>query len=353
MMNIFKHHQRFQFWLSCLMMLFLLTFSSISQSATPANPPAAAPVKQAVAQVVWVKGEVKAIAGDKTTRILERRGVIYAHDTLVTSGDSSGQIVFTDNTLVSISPKTEVNISDYKYTRGAAPSEDKYLVKVAKGGFRTISGAIAKSNPDNYKVNTPVATIGVRGTEWAVDIVGNQVNFKIETGSIVIQTPDSSASLAAGTDKLFATIDSRSPKPEIAVSATVPEGAFTTETPIVNATSTLPPTDDGSQTPAAGGAASGGSDAGSSGSGSDSGSSSSSSGTADEGASSSESGTSDAGASSSDSGSPSSEIGSSDSGSSADSGTLSDTGATSSSTTTTTPSATGGNGKTPNSFCIQ
>lgn len=40
--------------------------------------------------------------------------------------------------------------------------------RLLKGGFRTVSGLIGKGNPDEYRINTPVATIGIRGTDYWV-----------------------------------------------------------------------------------------------------------------------------------------------------------------------------------------
>ncbi|MGH8446844.1 MAG: hypothetical protein ACREVL_16350, partial [Solimonas sp.] len=40
------------------------------------------------------------------------------------------------------------------------------FLRLLKGGFRTVSGLIGKANPDEYRVTTPVATIGIRGTDY-------------------------------------------------------------------------------------------------------------------------------------------------------------------------------------------
>jgi hypothetical protein len=149
-------HVGLNYWVLILLStLFLLSFS---------HPIFAA---DQVGQMVWVKGTVKALSVDQTSRTLQRRSPIYASDTLVTGASDEGQIVFTDNSVVVLRSDTEFKIDQYKFNK-TSPSEGQYAASVAKGGFRTITGLISKANPDNYRVNTPVATIGVRGTDYSI-----------------------------------------------------------------------------------------------------------------------------------------------------------------------------------------
>jgi hypothetical protein len=237
----------FVFAFSLIVSVFLFTYTNrlLAEEPAPAQPPAqteSQPASKAIAQVVWVKGTVKAMGLDKKERILKRRDDIFEKDTIVTDKDSTGQIVFSDNSLVALNKATEFKVDQYKYTAGKDSSEDKYIVTVAKGGFRSITGAIGKSNPDNYKVNTPVATIGVRGTEFIVAIdKSGQIFTKIIVGSINVKTTAGAVVLTAGTDKLYAKIDSLYKAPQVVTAAQVP--VVLSQTPnILPAKSTLPET---------------------------------------------------------------------------------------------------------------
>jgi hypothetical protein len=140
-------------------------------------------VKVVAAQVVWVKGLVKAISSDKKSRVLQRKDFIYELDTITTQDGGTGQVVFSDNTLVSLSENTVVKISQYRYNKNL-PQQQKYVVDVVKGGFRTVTGLISKAGPNNYKLITPVATIGVRGTEIIGHIdVGGKGSFAVPQGA--------------------------------------------------------------------------------------------------------------------------------------------------------------------------
>jgi hypothetical protein len=120
-----------------------------------------------IGQVVWVKGKVTATSPGEPSRTLQRRSPIFEKDVLVTDTTSTGQIVFTDNSLVALKEDTKIEIEQYKFGKGVPAEKSTFVANVAKGGFRTITGIIPKNNAQNYRVKTPVATIGVSGTEYS------------------------------------------------------------------------------------------------------------------------------------------------------------------------------------------
>ena len=165
--------------------MMLLNVASSTSFADIITTPATQPADQAaqkpeekledrvmVARVVWVKGMFTAsMPGSTEKRELKTASYVYMNDTLKTGADSEGQIVFTDNSNMGFRPNTELYINQYNYdpkAKEAAKSKGSYVMDLITGGFRTITGMVAKDNPDEYKVNTPVATIGVRGTEFSV-----------------------------------------------------------------------------------------------------------------------------------------------------------------------------------------
>lgn len=84
-------------------------------------------------------------------------------ETLVTR-DGRLQVKFTDSGVVSLQPETQFSIADYRYAE--ANKGESAFFKLIKGGFRTITGLVGKRDKSVYRVDTAVATIGVRGTEY-------------------------------------------------------------------------------------------------------------------------------------------------------------------------------------------
>lgn len=184
--------------------LFLFGFTSASFAAIP------------VAQVVWVKGDVQAIAPDTKARSLKRSDFIYEHDTIKTAA-SSGQVVFTDSSLLSLKENSEFKIDEYKYDKKGPAEKNKFVGELVKGGFRQLTGAITKDKPENYKVNTPVATIGVRGSGVAANLNGKDLQVNAFEGHVFVETPKGKAELNASTLS-FASVNGAGAMPVTSVS---------------------------------------------------------------------------------------------------------------------------------------
>ena len=93
-------------------------------------------------------------------------------DAIRTTQGKAG-ITFTDDTKVQISENSKLVVDDFVYD----PKNNqggKLALNMAMGTIRYASGQIAKANPQNVAVNTPTATIGVRGTDFSatVDEIG-------------------------------------------------------------------------------------------------------------------------------------------------------------------------------------
>jgi hypothetical protein len=114
-----------------------------------------------VAQVIALKGEVFA------PNLVTQGEMIDEGQTIITLDRSFAVLQFSDGSKVTIRPNSELTIERYSYLDG----EDTVMLDLVGGGLRVITGAIAKTDPEAYKVNTPVVLMGVRGTEFSVQLV--------------------------------------------------------------------------------------------------------------------------------------------------------------------------------------
>lgn len=92
---------------------------------------------------------------------------IETGDTLQAGDNSNAQVRMLDGALIAIRPNTTLRIDDYRFNQGGDKESNNAAVSLLRGGLRTITGAIGKIHPEGYKVSTPTATIGVRGTHYA------------------------------------------------------------------------------------------------------------------------------------------------------------------------------------------
>ena len=138
---------------------------------------------ETVGQVILSFGKNVAISADGTERVLKRKSEVFAEDTLFTGAKGRLQVRFTDGSRLSLKPGTEFQIEQYKFDK-ASPEEGKAFYKLIKGGMRTISGQIGKSDREAYKLDAVVATIGIRGTDFSVDKLGDKVSGSVNSGKI-------------------------------------------------------------------------------------------------------------------------------------------------------------------------
>lgn len=116
----------------------------------------------------WAATEIgkTAIATNKVTGALEKsvRNLkagdgIFQNETIDTGAESKAQLMFSDETSLTIGPGSSVVLSKFVYDPGK--SSGQVVVNAVKGGLRFITGSLDK---ESYKIDTPVATLGVRGT---------------------------------------------------------------------------------------------------------------------------------------------------------------------------------------------
>ena len=121
--------------------------------------------------VVASRGEVIALSNGGS-RELKQGDFIYVNDEIMTTNRSFVVLQFEDGAKVTVRPDSTLIIEQYLYNGDAGDAAELNLVS---GGLRVITGAMAKNNPENYKVRTPVALMGVRGTEFSIMLCGDQV----------------------------------------------------------------------------------------------------------------------------------------------------------------------------------
>lgn len=178
-----------------------------------ADPPLPTPV----GRVVWIKGDsFKAIMPSKEERLLQKTSVVYLHDRLITNDKTQAEIVFTDNTIITFHTGSSFLVDNYSFRpKDKKGTVGKSVMRLLEGGFRTITGLIAKDNPSDYAVNTPVATIGVRGTDYMVQIKDGQVYIGYKQGQPCIRANKNDKQLC---------LDSKTPYARVATETSVPEG---------------------------------------------------------------------------------------------------------------------------------
>lgn len=103
-----------------------------------------------------------------TSRALSVGSDVFANEQIRTSEASSAQFMLLDKTSLTIGPNANLVLDRFIYDPNR--NSGSVVVKATKGAFRFITGAL---NPTRYTINTPVATLGIRGTILDILISGN------------------------------------------------------------------------------------------------------------------------------------------------------------------------------------
>lgn len=118
--------------------------------------------------VILSLGNTVAISANGATRELQRGAKIFSGDRIET-GDGRLQIRFTDESMLSLQKGSIFEVAQYNFD-DAAPNDGNVVMELIKGGMRTISGKVGKVEKDDYRLKASVATIGIRGTHYSVNI---------------------------------------------------------------------------------------------------------------------------------------------------------------------------------------
>lgn len=105
---------------------------------------------------------------------------IFVSDVIATGKDGRLDVKFEDGTTMALGPNSEIIVNDFVMT----DSKNSFSAGIMKGAARLVTGDLVKRNPNGFKVTTPRATIGIRGTTVAfgVDTKGNEFISVTEIG---------------------------------------------------------------------------------------------------------------------------------------------------------------------------
>ncbi|MRG71067.1 hypothetical protein GH722_04745 [Alphaproteobacteria bacterium HT1-32] len=117
----------------------------------------------AIGTVEASEGSVWVVRSDGSRAELGNGDPVFQGDLIETADDGAVGVSFTDGSAFSLGANGEMTIDEMIYN--PATQEGSSFFSVIQGGFSFVSGSIAKTTPDGMMVQTPVATIGVRGTK--------------------------------------------------------------------------------------------------------------------------------------------------------------------------------------------
>lgn len=121
-----------------------------------------------------------------TNITLKRRSKIFERDEIHVGKGGRAQFRMVDQAIISLQENSILQIKRYKFKQGSG--SNSAFLKLLTGGLRTITGVIGKGNKKAYELHTPLATIGVRGTDYEVEIVSTGMYVATWQGTIQLKS---------------------------------------------------------------------------------------------------------------------------------------------------------------------
>lgn len=134
----------------------VLCFLSAAHAATP------------IGEVMVATGVVTAQNTAGETRTLAKGSSLFEQDRVKTADKSFAMVKLADDTKIAVRPNSEFVLEKFDQRAGQEAEE----LRLLKGGLRALTGAVGRQKPEAVKINTPYASIGIRGTDFAARLCG-------------------------------------------------------------------------------------------------------------------------------------------------------------------------------------
>jgi len=138
-----------------------------------------------VGTVSLVLGKAWLQAADDSRELLHAGSVIKVSDKVMTESNGHVHIRFVDDALVSVRPDSLLEIQRYDFN-SQNPADSSIKLNLIEGVTRAISGEGAHAARERFRLNTPIAAIGVRGTDFVVSASAGSVRALVNEGAIVM-----------------------------------------------------------------------------------------------------------------------------------------------------------------------
>lgn len=164
---------------SCLKtVILLLMLAAATVQAAP----------EQVARVALAVGEAARINAAGLAEPIRLGSALAAGDRIITGKDGLAILVFSDAGRVSLRADSELII--HRYRVDPAGTDTRLELELVRGAMRQISGDAARLQPERYRLNTPVAAIGVRGTDFLTKTGAGSTETFVHEGMIVVLPSD-------------------------------------------------------------------------------------------------------------------------------------------------------------------
>lgn len=159
--------------------------------------PALAQSQNPAGHVLWAFGQVERICADGVVKRLAKGDPVFEGDVIRSAPGSHAQLVMSDEALLAVRAESSLKLSKYSY-QGREDGTERAIIELLKGGMRSVTGAIGRSNKENYQLKNEMHVIGIRGTDHEIFATDGGTFNRVTLGGTYLQSPEGRVDLAPG-----------------------------------------------------------------------------------------------------------------------------------------------------------
>lgn len=138
--------------------IFTILALTLAYAAARATAPVPA------GSVQELEGQAEARMGQEAPRRLAKGAPFFAEDVVTTpTAKDKARLAFADGSTLDVGPESQVAVREFAFDE-ADKDKSKQSIAMGKGMFRFVTGKVVAQNPDNLKIQSPLAVVGIRGT---------------------------------------------------------------------------------------------------------------------------------------------------------------------------------------------
>ena len=148
----------------------------VAQASTPAG---------IVGEVTLVIGAASLVGADGQARQVDRGSEVRVGDKVETQQGGHVHLRFVDGGRVSVRPASRLVIESYAHSKDQ-PQLSAIKFRLDEGVIRSITGSWGEAAKERFRLNTPIAAIGVKGTDFVVRSLPTGTAATVFAGAIVV-----------------------------------------------------------------------------------------------------------------------------------------------------------------------
>lgn len=162
--------------------LFCLALGGPVAAAGPAAP-------AGIGEVAFAIGAAHAIDPQGASQPLRRGTALFEGQRVETGDNGHVHIRFIDGASVAVRPQSRLLIQQYHYN-AANPADNRVRFVLEQGEARAITGKAGEAAKDRFRLNTPIAAIGIKGTDFIVQVTPADTRVFVLGGAVVMAPLD-------------------------------------------------------------------------------------------------------------------------------------------------------------------